>query len=205
MIKNKYAKLALCAALCAALSPAVGTSASILNLGGSLGNIGQIIPSQPQQLANYKFILNDKAYITGVQKIAQTVPMNEDITILTKENGVAIQGINRYAFTSVENVKNVRFAKGSKVFYIDNHAFDSAKYLTSVDFSNSRVAYISTKAFANCPNLTKVTIPNSIRIMEENIFANSPNLTDIYIDAEKDSVYGAPWGATNAKIHWLRG
>ena len=204
MIKNKYAKLALCAALCAALSPAVGTSASILNLGGSLGNIGQIIPSQPQQLANYKFSLDGLGYVIGIEKIAPSVPLNETVVILSKQDGVTIRGVHSRAFSKAEGVKKVIFSTESQATYIGAEAFAGTKDLTTIDFTNSKVNFIANRALADCPKLAEVRIPSTISQIREDAFANSPNLTDIYIDAKEDSIPGAPWGATKAKIHWLK-
>ena len=207
MIKKKIVKLAVCAAVCATLSPGVSTSASILNLGDSFGNVGTIIPSKPpaMELTNYTFELDSTGVIEFIKKKNYNVPFNETVVIQSKQNDVTITGVGNGAFTISEGVKRVTFPEASQVFFIDRAAFYAARDLTTVDFTNSKVRSIGSYALANCNNLTTVRIPRTIDVIAENAFEDSPNLKDIYIDAKKGSVKGEPWGATNAKIHWLRG
>lgn len=52
-------------------------------------------------------------------------------------------------------------------------------------------------SFSNQTALTSITIPQGVEIIDSNCFSDCPNLTTIYY---KGSASGAPWGATNAKI-----
>lgn len=63
-------------------------------------------------------------------------------------------------------------------------------------------AGIETYAFQNCPALTRVRIINNPKIISSNVFASCANLTDIYVSFSSGDVTGAPWGATNATIHY---
>ena len=67
-------------------------------------------------------------------------------------------------------------------------------------------------AFYNCPNLKTVTFLNNVQAVGDqysssnpnhnNTFEACPNLTDIYVPWLEGGSYGAPWGATNATIHY---
>ena len=52
--------------------------------------------------------------------------------------------------------------------------------------------------------LKNVEIPNSVISIGSSTFSENPNLTSIKIDKENGSIEGAPWGANNATITWLR-
>lgn len=61
---------------------------------------------------------------------------------------------------------------------------------------------IGANAFSGCANLTQVTIPNNIISIGENAFSGCENLTTINIYGSEGEIAGAPWGATNATIHY---
>lgn len=80
-------------------------------------------------------------------------------------------------------------------------AFRYCTSFTSVTIPNS-VTSIGGNAFSNCTNLTSIRIGNGISSIANYAFSLSSKLTDIYIDKAEGEVTGAPWGATNATIHW---
>lgn len=84
---------------------------------------------------------------------------------------------------------------------IGNQAFMYCYALTDMIIPNS-VSSIGTTAFAQDSALTTIRIGNGITSIASNAFNNSTALTDIYIDKPEGSVSGAPWGATNATVHW---
>ena len=195
MIKKKIVKLALCATLCATLLPAVSTSASILNLENSFGNVGTIVPTTPpvMDLTNYTFELDSNGVIEYIKKRYYNLDFNETVVIQSKQNGVTITGIGNGAFTSSSGVKRVTFPTASQVFFVDRKAFYNADDLITVDFTNSKVKTIGSYALSNCPNLAEVKIPDTIDVIAGNAFEHSPKLKHIYINAPKDSIKGAPW------------
>lgn len=73
--------------------------------------------------------------------------------------------------------------------------------LKEIELPNS-VTNIDDLAFYYCDSLTKITIPESITNIGKNAFCTCNNLKEIYIDKEPLTVYGEPWGATNATIKW---
>ena len=88
------------------------------------------------------------------------------------------------------------------------------------------IEYIGTRAFSGCAFAnTTLTLPSSLRSIDGNTifaytnlqavifrstpstikadtFSGSTDLTDIYVPWSEGEVFGAPWGATNAQIHY---
>jgi hypothetical protein len=68
-------------------------------------------------------------------------------------------------------------------------------------------AYISADripnyAFYDCASLHTVYLSNNVSNISISAFRNCPNLLNIYCNFSEDEVEGAPWGATNATIHY---
>lgn len=74
--------------------------------------------------------------------------------------------------------------------------------LVKVDISNGPTI-IGDRSFGNCTALTSITIPSSVTSIHADSFKNSINLMNININKPRNSITGAPWGATNATINWL--
>ena len=200
MNKNKLSKVALGTSLLCILS---STSVFASNLDNSetmninKSKLGIIVPSQPAELPNYDFVLDDSGYINGIEKVVETYPINDTIVIYKD-----IKGVNIRALSNTSDFKRILFEENSQFEFVGDEAFNNSTDLKIVDFSKSIVNYIGYKAFSDCVNLNEVKIPNTIKDIMNNAFDNTPSLTDIYIDAKEDSIPGAPWGATNATIHW---
>lgn len=64
------------------------------------------------------------------------------------------------------------------------------------------VVDIQNVAFANSPKLTKVTFKGTPTLVVADAFKNCTALTDIYVPWAENALNGAPWGATNATIHY---
>lgn len=84
---------------------------------------------------------------------------------------------------------------------IDSYAFESCTSLTSITIPNS-VTNIENNAFAYCSNLTSVYIGNGIKSIGGTAFEQCLISSGIFIDKIKNSVSGAPWGASNATVKW---
>ena len=84
---------------------------------------------------------------------------------------------------------------------IGQSAFESATSLTDRVFPPSIVS-ILTKAFNRCTSMKKVTFLGSPSAIANNAFANCTSLTDIYCPWAEGLIANAPWGATNATIHY---
>lgn len=84
---------------------------------------------------------------------------------------------------------------------IGQSSFEGAEALTDRIIPSS-VASIQTKAFNRCTSMQNVTFLGKTSSIASNSFANCSNLTDIYCPWAEDEVANAPWGATNANIHY---
>lgn len=75
--------------------------------------------------------------------------------------------------------------------------------ITAVNFSsNSKCKSINQKSFYGCKNLTQIIIPGSVTSIHTDSFGQCASLTDIYVPWAEGAVKKAPWGATNATIHY---
>lgn len=61
---------------------------------------------------------------------------------------------------------------------------------------------IENQAFRNCTSLTEVTLPSTITSIHSSAFTGCTNLLNIYVPWAEGAVANAPWGATNATIHY---
>ncbi len=64
------------------------------------------------------------------------------------------------------------------------------------------VTEIGISAFENCLKLTAIRFPKSIQTLGWTLFRFCNNLKDIYVPWSDGEVANAPWGATNATIHY---
>lgn len=105
-------------------------------------------------------------------------------------NDIAI--IDDSAFKSVQGLQNIEIS--NNVTEIGAHAFRYNNVIETVDIGNS-IAYISNQAFANCSNLTSVTIrATTPPTLPEyaNLFYQSP--CTIYVPAASVDAYKAASG-----------
>jgi hypothetical protein len=68
-------------------------------------------------------------------------------------------------------------------------------------FLNEGLEEIYEYAFGGCANLASLRLPSTIKLIHANAFANS-GLKDIYVPWSEGEIVGAPWGATDATIHY---
>lgn len=61
---------------------------------------------------------------------------------------------------------------------------------------------VAANSFGKCTGLTKVNIYNTLTTFNANAFNGCTNITDIYVPWSEGEVANAPWGATNATIHY---
>ncbi len=72
--------------------------------------------------------------------------------------------------------------------------------LTDIDIMGA--CNIGWGAFGRCTNLKTVKLHSVNTTINEYAFSNDAALTDIYVPWASGAVAGAPWGATNASIHY---
>lgn len=119
-----------------------------------------------------------------------------NIHTITFEEG--LKNIYSSAFNGCSALKSIDFPASIRL--IDYSAFYGCSVLSNVTFKNG-IQTIGYQAFRNC-SMTSINLPKSITSINFQAFYGNPQLKDIYIDKIKDSISGAPWGATNATVHW---
>ena len=58
--------------------------------------------------------------------------------------------------------------------------------------------------FSSCNNLIDVVVGSETVTISDNAFTGCNNLVSIQINKARDSIPGAPWGAPNAEVIWLK-
>ena len=94
----------------------------------------------------------------------------------------------------IKDVESYKIPEG--VLTIGSNAFYTmSSKLKNIEFPNTLIT-IENRAFSNCTNLEKIEIPNNVQNIGNNAFSGCTNLNEIKINKSKDSITGAPWGAT---------
>ncbi|MBP5362845.1 MAG: leucine-rich repeat domain-containing protein [Ruminococcus sp.] len=114
-------------------------------------------------------------------------------------NGVT--SIGDTAFSNCTNLNNIEIP--NSVTSIGVSAFNNCTNLNNIEIPNS-VTSIGDSAFYNCSSLNNVNISNSVTSIGTYAFYGTNSLRNINIYQETDAISGAPWGANNAQINWLR-
>lgn len=83
---------------------------------------------------------------------------------------------------------------------IGNRAFQTCTALTELDIMGAVSIY--NNAFSGCTGLTEVRFHDTAASISSSAFKNDTALRDIYVPWASGAVSGAPWGATNASIHY---
>ena len=144
-----------------------------------------------------------------------------DRSIQSIEIPNGITQIGQYAFSRCNILRNVTFS--NTVRTVLNNAFENCSNLMTVTLSEN-LETISQNAFYNC-SLRSLTIPASVKSIGYGAFGgnqyllsvifegiptsinnaalfNNSRLTDVYVPWAEGEVANAPWGATNATIHY---
>ena len=57
-------------------------------------------------------------------------------------------------------------------------------------------------SFQNCTQATEIILPSTLTSIASNAFSGCTNVTDVYCPWAEGAVKNAPWGMTNATIHY---
>ena len=101
---------------------------------------------------------------------------------------------------SFMNCKALKKIELPNVTNIGNSALQSCTSLTQV--SIPKVKNIYSYGFSKCTALTEIYLPDTILSIHSTTFNGCTNLLDIYVPWDEGAVANAPWGATNATIHY---
>lgn len=110
-----------------------------------------------------------------------------------------ITKIGEYAFSYCPNLKSVTIPNG--VTALSGSAFNNCTALEEITIPSS-VNTLSSNCFNGCTALRKVTFLGTPTSIRELSFEKCTAVTDIYVPWAEGAVANAPWGATNATIHY---
>ena len=110
---------------------------------------------------------------------------------VTSIGASAFEGCTSLALTSLPD----------GVTSIESYAFRSCTSLALTSLPDG-VTSIGGSAFRNCASLTSITFKGTPTTILASAFLSCTNLTDIYVPWVEGVVANAPWGATNATIHY---
>lgn len=104
----------------------------------------------------------------------------------------AFQGCTQITLTELPNgVKNIQ-----------NNAFNGCNSIAEMTLP-STITDVGNAAFGNCTGLTEVTFKGTpTGTIHASAFEGSTNLKDIHVPWAEGAKPNAPWGATNATIHY---
>ena len=107
--------------------------------------------------------------------------------------------IRAYAFYYCPSLASTTLPSG--ITNIDNSAFAVCTNLALTTLP-SGITNISDYAFVECSSLVSLTFEGTPENIGASAFADCNNLTTINVPWAKGAVANAPWGATNATIHY---
>lgn len=111
--------------------------------------------------------------------------------------GVAI--IEGRAFASCSGLASMSLPSGLLEIYASAFSYCSNMVLTTIP---SSVTTIGNYAFERCYGITELTFEGTPQNIWRTAFSECDNLLDIYVPWSEGEVANAPWGATNATIHY---
>lgn len=89
----------------------------------------------------------------------------------------------------------------SEITSIASNAFNYCFSLTEIPYM-PKLQSLSSNAFYRCSGLTNFKFYTKATSIHTGAFTGCSNLKDIYVPWAEGEVSGAPWGATNATIHY---
>ena len=193
-------------------------SFAITDASGSSGGSGFWDEDYAKQIIEGTF--TEIIWPSGVTIIkSQIFSDNDNLTNVTLPN--TLESIGAGVFNGCSNLKITTIPAGVKsiggsafadcvsiqtldflgVTDIGVYAFEACTGLTQVIYRGSG-GKIYNMAFYNCTGLTSVTFKGTLSQISSSAFENCTNLTDIYVPWAEGTVANAPWGASNATIHY---
>ena len=104
-----------------------------------------------------------------------------------------------YTFQNCNNLKRI-IGDVSNIKTL-NVTFNGCYNLEEIPYFPN-LTTIGNQSFQNCNALKKYCVPPKVTSIHTGAFNKTPNLLDIYVAFAEGAISGAPWGATNATIHY---
>jgi hypothetical protein len=98
-------------------------------------------------------------------------------------------------------IEFIDYIGGTPVYEMDASSFKNKTTITEVVIP-ATVKGIEASVFVGCTGLTKATFKGKPNEIPASVFSGCTNLTDIYVPWAEGALANAPWGATNATIHY---
>lgn len=98
-------------------------------------------------------------------------------------------------------IEFVDYIGGTPVYELDASSFKNKTTITGLVIPET-VKAIEASVFAGCTGLTEVTFKGTPSSIPATVFDGCTNLLHIYVPWAEDELANAPWGATNATIHY---
>ena len=100
----------------------------------------------------------------------------------------ALTTIGDNAFYGCISLQRVEFAQGSALSYIGKEAFMESGVSVVVDLAGTKVTEIGYSAFEGCASLAKLTLPETIEIININAFYGCTSLSDVSVSGTAKSI-----------------
>lgn len=166
-------------------------------------NLGEInIPNSVTDMIGYTFMdcynLDNVVIPDSVVNIGSSIFVNcYNLRNITLSNSITRLKFNM--FMNCYNLRNVTIS--NSVTNIEANAFWNCNNLLNITIPNS-VLNIDSNAFYRCSNMNHVIFRGTPTFIRNTSFNNCISLNDIYVPWAEGAVSGAPWGATNATVHY---
>lgn len=164
--------------------------------GGVVQNVEFVNGISSFVIGNYKKILKQITIPYGVTELA-TSCFSECVVLEKVIIPDTVALINGGAFNNCTQLKKIDIPGSVKT--ICSGAFNACTELKEIKL-NEGVETIQNGAFAGCV-IESIKLPQNSQPAEK-AFDLCNNLTDIYVPWAEGEVANAPWGATNATIHY---
>lgn len=142
-------------------------------------------------------------YITSVTTNGTTTIADSAFTYCTAMTTANLAGVtNISGANAMSFCSNLTTLLIPDLVSVNNQCFRNCK-LTGTLKLQSLTSGSGNNAFGQNTLLTKVYFFKTINIsLQQNLFSGCTGITDIYVPWSNGDVSGAPWGATNATVHY---
>lgn len=106
---------------------------------------------------------------------------------MTFDEAKALTTIGDNAFEGCISLQHVEFATGSALYYIGKEAFMESG-VSVVDLAGTQVTEIGFSAFEGCASLAKLTLPETIEIININAFYGCTNLSAVSVNGTANNI-----------------
>ncbi len=172
---------------------------SFINITDNVTSIGRYAFSYDYNLSSINFTNNSKlprisfASFSNCGITAFTIPSNvstisqyafsgcDNLTQIIFARNSKVDTISSFMFDDCRSLNSIIFEEGSNLKTIQAHGFANLNSLTTIDLSNTKVNSIGNYAFANCSNLTNITLNNNLTSIGRYAFYKCDNLLSIDI------------------------